>query len=123
MELETIDRRGEAQGWAARVDALEPDVLPTEIDGQFQAWRARVEALRSRAKASDHPDLEAFEEDLDQVETVIGHAEMALGRLVNAPEAKRPDGKAQLARRLEAVEADLRRATQELAPEVDTLPT
>lgn len=107
-------------GWAARLDALEPDVLPTEVDDQLQVWRARVEDLRSRAKANDHPSLTAFEDTLDQVETVIEHAEMALGRLIHAPDDERGDGEAQLARRMEAVEADLHRATQELVAEVRT---
>lgn len=107
--------RGDGQGWAARLDAIEPEVLTAKVDEQLQAWRSQVQELRSRGTAGDDPDLAASEDTLDQVETVIEHAEMALGRLINAPEDDRPDGKAQLARRMEAVEADLARATQALS--------
>ncbi len=120
MRPETTDRRDDAQGWAARLDALEPDVLPTKIEGQLQVWHARIEDLRSRARANDHPDLEAFEEDLDQVETVVDHAAVALDRLVDAPEAKRPEAEDQLARRMDAVEDELHEASQDLAAEVRT---
>lgn len=97
-------------------------MLTARVDEQLQAWRCQVQDLRSRATAGQGPDPATVEATLQQVETVIDHAEVALGRLVDAPEAQRPAGLAQLARRMEAVEADLRRATQELAPEVRTPP-
>lgn len=111
--------RGHAQGWAARLDALAPEVLTATVDDQLQAWRSQVQDLRSTVTAGDGRDPATVQATLAQVETIIEHAEVALGRLVDAPGDSRPAGQIQLARRMEAVEADLSRATQALSAQAD----
>lgn len=80
MRPETTEPRDDATGWVARVDELDAQVLPEQLDGQLAAWRARADELLEQARADDAIDERPVEDHHEHVLEAIEAAQRTLQR-------------------------------------------